>query len=129
MNALDPRLKDEIAIRWLRPTGGMRYVRESLMLSRSRCGPIKIADGHVLGFAELQPTAKGFNRYFFRRVFWLKRDSDIYPGCCTPCEAVSPTTIQPRISGRLIHTPGPSASSPHTNAPTNAGTAGRMESK
>ena len=111
----DRRLLDEDDIIWLEPLDRFDYVREVIYdsyPSRWRKPSWRCHDGRLVGFATLvkQPQYSGGPRChragYSRRVFWVAcHDRDSQPDgvyrWTTPCEAVDPRMVAPRVAGRM----------------------------
>lgn len=99
----------ESRIVWLRDPSAFPWVRVMTDFVPTRVGGAKRGSkgDHVIGYAELSPSAESHNRRFRRRFFYL-RDTDYpfgtdYPpeAAHRPTEAVDPLTVVANTQGEL----------------------------
>lgn len=114
MNAESCQIREEERIVWLAPPETMPYVRESVAVRGRRRGPFLMPGLRVVGYADLKRDARSMGNgtirgTFERRFFFLKDESDPYPGGLNcPSEAVDPLTVRPGVPGEVTDrcTPG-----------------------
>jgi hypothetical protein len=104
-------LESEHSIEWLEDIEKLDYVREAVVLHRTRAGPIRkgfFRPGKIVGYSKLKKDARSYAGYFHRRVFWLSKGDrtpespgGAYSPTGAPCEGVDPRTVEAGKSGRL----------------------------